>query len=187
MVTQPIAMRNPSAVAPPKSEPGSAISRVETSRRRIGLIVTIIIALLSVVISGCGLSSRPPTGVTSQPTAASAPAQQAPDSPAPQPSGMPVCGDLTEIGGDLAALQNGPMGNAPEELQALGVQLSQVVAGTSRQSSDLEILIQDFNTEVTDTSDGTTLGTSQDPNAAVAGDSRMDDDFNALMSDCAGS
>ena len=119
-----------------------------------------------------------------QQAAASPAPQQAAAGPAPQPSGMPVCGDLTEIGGDLAILQNGPADNAPQELQALGVQLSKVVAGTSQQSSDLGVLIQDFNTEVTDTSDGTTLGTSQDPYAAVDGDSRMDNDFNALMSDC---
>jgi len=99
---------------------------------------------------------------------------------------MPVCDDLTEIGGDLATLQNGPAGNAPQELQALGVQLSKVVAGTSQQSSDLGVLIQDFNTEVTDTSDGTTLGTSLDQGPA-AYDSMMDNDFNALMSDCGGS
>jgi hypothetical protein len=100
---------------------------------------------------------------------------------------MPVCGDLTEIGGDLATLQNGPTGNAPQELQALGVQSSKVVADTSQQSSDLGVLIQDFNTEVTNTSGGTALGTSQDPFAVVDGDSRMDNDFNALMSDCGNS
>jgi len=113
--------------------------------------------------------------------------QQAADSAAPQPSGMPVCDDLTEIGGDLATLQNGPSGNYPQALQALGVQLSKVVAETSQQSSDLGTLIQDFNTDVTETSDGTDLGTNQDPDAAVNGDSRMDDDLNAVMSDCGGS
>jgi hypothetical protein len=34
---------------------------------------------------------------------------------------MSVCGDLTEIGGDLANLQNGNFGDAPRELQAFGV------------------------------------------------------------------
>jgi hypothetical protein len=96
---------------------------------------------------------------------------------------MPVCDDLTEIGGDLATLQNGPAGNAPQELYALGVQLSKVVAGTSQQSSDLGVLIQDFNAEVADTSGGTTLGTSLDQGPA-AYDSMLDNDFNALMSDC---
>ena len=163
------------------------MNRVETSRRRIGLIATITIVLLTVVISGCALSSRSSTGVTSQQTAVSAAAQQAADSPAAPPSGMSVCGDLTEIGGDLANLQNGNFGDAPQELQALGVQLSKVVAETPQQSSDLDALIQDFNTTVTDTSDGTSLGTSQDPYAMTDGSSRMDDDFNALMADCAGS
>ncbi len=128
-------------------------------------------------------TSQQQTNPGQQTTANPAP-QQAAASPAPQPSGMPVCDDLTEIGDDLATLQNGPADNVPQELQALEVQLSKVGAETSQQSSDLGVLIQDFNTEVTDTSDGTDLGTSLDPNAAVDGDSRMDNDFNALMSDC---
>lgn len=151
--------------------------------------ITKVVAVAGLVLAACfglgacgssqGAMNGP--GPSQQPTN---PGQPTTTSPAPQPSGMPVCDDLTEIGDDLATLQNGPSGNAPQELQALGVQLSKVGAETSQQSSDLGVLIQDFNTEVTDTSDGTTLGTSLDPNAAVDGDSRMDDDFNALMSDC---
>lgn len=111
--------------------------------------------------------------------------QQTTTSPAPQPSGMSVCGDMTEIGGDLANYQNGPANSASQELQALGVQLSKVVAETPQQSSDLNVLIQDFNTTVTDTNGGTTLGSLDQGPAEF--DSAMDNDFNALMSDCAGS
>ena len=159
--------------------------------------ITKVVAVAGLVLAACLVSAlaapakeprTAPGQASSRPTQASdydqSRAQQTTTSPAPQPSGMPVCDDLTEIGGDLATLQNGPTSNAPQELQALGVQLSKVGAETSQQSSDLGVLIQDFNTEVTDTSDGTTLGTSLDPNAAVDGDSRMDNDFNALMSDC---
>jgi hypothetical protein len=133
-------------------------------------------------VAACGSGSNG-TSTTSGGTSTTVPRHNGGSSPAPQPSGMPVCGDLTEIVDDLTTLQNGPAYDAPQELQAIEVQLSKVVAGTSQQSSDLSALDQDFNTTVTDSSGGTDL----DPTPVVNGSISMDDDLNALASDCAGS
>lgn len=145
--------------------------------------ITTVVAVAGLALAACACDHGPPPTPVDQQTTVSPAPQQTTSSPAPQPLGMPVCGDLTEIGDDLTTLQYGPASNAPQELQALGVQLSKVVAETSQQSSDLGVLIQDFNADVTDTSGGTTLGTSLDQGPA-AYDSSMDDDLNALMSDC---
>jgi hypothetical protein len=161
--------------------------RIVMTRTLIYTKITKVVAVAGLVLAACfGLGACGSSQGAANGAGASEqqtnPGQQTAASPAPQPSGMPVCGDLAEIAGDLITLQNGPIDNEPQELQAIGAQLSRVVAGTSPQSSDLSALNQDFNTTVTDSSDGTSL----DQTAMLNGTSSMDDDINALTSDCAG-
>lgn len=141
------------------------------------------IALLAapvVVISGCSSAVPSPNPPHSSSVAVSPSASV---SSSAQAAGTPVCNDLTEIGNDVNTLQTGPSDNETQELNAIGSLLSQVVAATSQQSSDLGSLKQDYNTTVTDSGNGT----DEDQGAILSGISNLNDDLNALQSDCSGS
>jgi hypothetical protein len=150
--------------------------------------IMLLAAPAMVVISGCSdplPPSNPPhsssTTVSPPPSVSSSTAGTIAASPTP--TGTPVCDALTEIGSDLNTLQFGPSDNEPQELHAIGSLLSQVVGETSQESSDLSSLNQDYNTTVTDSGDGT----DEDQGAILTGISNMNDDLNALQSDCSGS
>jgi len=97
--------------------------------------------------------------------------------PAPPSTGTPVCDNLTEIGDDLNTLQFGPSGNEYAEVQAIGTQLSKVVAEDSQQSSDLSNLEADYHSAQAD----------EGSNEILTDISNLNDDFSSLESDCSDS
>ncbi len=164
------------------------MSRIEISPRRRDTPIALAALLVVVVISGCSSADAPSPNPhqSSTATVSASPAVSTSSlsaSPSPQPGDTPVCNDLTELGDDLNTLQFGPSANEPQELQAIGSLLSEVVAQTSQQSSDLGTLNQDYHTTVTNSGDGS----DEDQGAILTGISNMDDDFNALESACSGS
>ena len=146
------------------------------------LIALVAAPLAAVLMSGCQSQSSvdplPPTA----PSSTSVYPDPSPTDSGSTGPGRPVCDNLTEIGNDLNTLQFGPADNEYQELTALGSLLSLVQAGTSQQSTDLGNLVNDYNTTVTDSGDGS----SQDQSAILNGISNMNGDFNALQSDCPG-
>lgn len=149
------------------------MNRARVSHRsRMFPIALLAAPLVAVLISGCQSQSSSDQAPPAPPVSSSA---------APDP-GRPVCDNLTEIGDDLNTLQFGPADNEYQELTALGSLLSRVNGETSQQSSDLGSLVNDYNTTVTGSGDGS----NGDQSAILNGISSMNGDFNALQSDCSG-